>query len=37
MMKGNKLKERLESLGYECDDSDWDKKNYEDDGERWEE
>jgi len=24
MLKGNKLKERLEALGHECDDEDWD-------------
>jgi len=37
LLKGNKLKKRLQKLGYETDDEDWDKSNDNDDGERWEE
>jgi len=37
LLKGNKLKKRLQKLGFETDNTNWDKKSVNDDGERWEE
>ena len=41
LLKGNALKKRLQDLGYQTDDTDWDKpvKPTDDcwDGEEWEE